>query len=149
MKYFLIILIVAMVVSPLLQFAPSKRQRRVSRMRESAAVGGLFVEFRNLPEIGGVGRGSKSAGGNIIYYGKRLRPPKGKSTRQGAWQYRQGEWWCADRKQGFPASLDQLPAEIMAVSMDDASCGIYWEEVGDEAEVSQIIAALEAWSESL
>jgi hypothetical protein len=42
-----------------------------------------------------------------------------------------------------------MPATILAASLDEGSCGIYWLEVGDEADVKQIVSALEAWQGQL
>jgi hypothetical protein len=49
LTYLLIILVIAIALAPLSHFVPSKRQREVARMREYAAVNGLFVEFRGVP----------------------------------------------------------------------------------------------------
>ena len=53
LTYFLIIFVIAVALAPLGHFLPSKRQRKVARMREYAAVHGMFVEFRALPDVGG------------------------------------------------------------------------------------------------
>ncbi len=49
MTYLLIIFVIAVALAPLSHFVPSKRQRQIARMREYAAVHGLFVEFRGVP----------------------------------------------------------------------------------------------------
>ena len=71
MEYFVIVLVIALALAPLSHFVPSKHQRKVARLRESAAVQGLFVEFRNLPDGGGTassGRVARQQDRNIIYY---------------------------------------------------------------------------------
>ena len=45
----LILFVIALALAPLWHFLPSKGQRKAARMREHAAVQGLFVEFRELP----------------------------------------------------------------------------------------------------
>ena len=42
MTYFLIALLVALAIAPLLHFLPSKRQRKQAQLRERAALSGLF-----------------------------------------------------------------------------------------------------------
>ena len=49
LKYLLIVFVIALALAPLSHFVPSKRQRHIARLREYAAVHGLFVEFRSLP----------------------------------------------------------------------------------------------------
>jgi hypothetical protein len=148
--YLLIIFIIALALAPLSHFVPSKRQRRIAHLREYAAVNGLFVEFRTLPDK--AGRAAKSAalpGGDIIYYGKRLRPRRGSPVERGSWICDDEGWRGLDRRTPVPASLLQLPDGILAASVEEASCGIYWQESGSEACVEQIKQVLEAWSEEL
>ena len=66
MKYVLILFVIALALAPLSHFYPSKRQRLVARMREYAAVHGLFVEFRDLPARGEPVPGERRA--QVIYY---------------------------------------------------------------------------------
>ena len=54
MKYFLILFVLALAIAPLTHFLPSKRQRQIARMREYAALHGMFVEFRKLEGVTGV-----------------------------------------------------------------------------------------------
>lgn len=119
-------------------------------MREYAAVHGLFVEFRGLPGSA-TGRGASRAatGQDTIYYGKRLPPAKNKAVRRLAW-IRDGQGWRAlEGTTPLPAPLALLPDPVMAVSVDDSSCGIYWREAGQEAHVELIRRTLEEWSEQL
>ena len=154
MTYLLIIFVIAVALAPLSHFVPSKRLREIARMREYAAVHGLFVEFRRLPGSE-TGRG-KSAGGSgkagsqdTIYYGKRLPPPKNRAVRRQAWLRHGQEWRGLERRVAVPASLALLPAPVLAASMDDSSCGVYWREAGGEEPVELIRQCLEDWSEQL
>ena len=63
LKYLLIVFVIALALAPLSHFVPSKRQRHIARLREYAAVHGLFVEFRSLP-----GTARERADGHTIYY---------------------------------------------------------------------------------
>ena len=85
MKYLLIFFIVALALAPLTHFLPSKRQRKVAGLREYAAVHGLFVEFRNLPGSEQEAVRARTPRGDIIYYGKRLPPPRRGEARRGRW----------------------------------------------------------------
>lgn len=148
MKYLLILFVVALALAPLTHFLPSKRQRLVAKMREYAAVHGLFVEFRPVPVRGGPAA-KKSRDQNTIYYGKRL-PPSSKERRSRTAWLRDGDGWRSlESRVAAPAAATQLPASILAISLDEGSCGAYWQEAGDEADVQQILACLESWQEQL
>ena len=147
MTYLLIIFILAVALAPLSHFVPSKRQRRIARMREYAAVHGMFVEFRDLPGAGDRrGRTAGPSGGDIIYYGKRMPPRRGEAVTPGRWLVDQEGWRSLDRRTAVPPELRELPTAVLAASVDGSSCGVYWREAGDEAQVEQIRGVLEAGS---
>ena len=148
MTYLLIIFVIALALAPLSHFVPSKRQREIARLREYAAVHGLFVEFRGLPGQA-PGRPRESAGNQTIYYGRRLPASRQKSASSQAW-LREGEAWRAlERSTGIPAALRELPPQVLAASADEHSCGAYWRETGGVEVVEQIRQALEVWSGQL
>ena len=150
MTYLLIIFVIALALAPLSHFVPSKRQRKVVCLREYAAVHGLFVEFRTLPGVKSGRKPPGMAGGDIIYYGRRLRPRRGEPVVSGSWIAEQGGWHSLDRRRAQMTDLlRQLPAGILAASVDEASCGIYWQEPGSEEDVERIRQVLEAWAEQL
>jgi len=145
--YLLIIFVIAVALAPLSHFLPSKRQRRIARMREYAAVHGMFVEFRDLPGAGARSRrASGRSGADIIYYGKRIPPRRGEPVPSGSWIVDQEGWRSLDRRAPIPPLLQELPGEILAAGVDQSSCGVYWQEAGEEAQVEQIRGVLEAWS---
>ncbi len=146
MEIWLILVVIAVALAPLMHFMPTKEQQRVARMREAAAVRGLFVEFRKLPEIGASAAMPDQPRGQIIYYGLRLPPPRGRTRRRGEWLQRGGEWSSRERGQPLPPEVAALELPLLAAGVDEASCGVYWQEAGDVPEVEQIVAALEAWS---
>ena len=149
MKYLLILFIIAMALAPLSHFVPSKRQRRQARMRETAAVNGLFVEFRSLPGSTSGRQPPGADSGRVIYYGKRLPASVRQRPRRAAW-IRDGNGWRPLESSGQPpVILQDLPASVSAASADEGSCGVYWQEDGGEEEVKAIVAALEAWLASL
>jgi hypothetical protein len=150
MEYLVIILVVALALAPLSHFAPSKRQRAVARMRESAALRGLFVEFRQLPghrapQARAAGRASEG----VIFYGKRLPPARGGAPQRGSWNQSEDGWRSARGVEAAPDILRQLPADVLAASVDEGSCGIYWRESGNPEQLVDIIDVIEQWALSL
>lgn len=148
LKLLLILFVVALALAPLTHFLPSKRQRQIARMREYAAVHGLFVEFRDLPARPSV-PGREQRGEQIIYYGKRLPPSRREPRERTAWLPEADGWRSLQKRVDAPLAAKHLPASILAISVDEGSCGAYWKEAGEEAEVELIVAALEAWQEQL
>lgn len=137
----LILFVMAVAVAPLLHFKPSKRQREFASMREYAAVHGLFVEFRHAPSEAAVSGPIK----NLIYYGKRLPTSRAKTLQSGAWTKTQFGWRSVGQRLPVPAPVEELPVEIVAASVDQFSCGIYWTESDGERGVEQIRQMLEHW----
>lgn len=147
MIYLLILFVVAVALAPLSHFVPSKRQRKIARLREYAAVHGLFVEFRKLPGAGEPGRAAVH--GDVIYYGRRMPPRRGEAVKTASWLRDSVGWRGLDRRQEVPGVLLQLPVGILAAGVDGATCGVYWQESGEEQDVEQIQQVLEAWSGEL
>ena len=151
MTYLLIFFVIVVALVPLTHFMPSKRQREVARMREYAAVHGLFVEFRTVPgRASGRIKSRDRAGHDTIYYGKRLPPAKQKKPEQTpAWLFEEQGWVALGRRLVVPELLVQLPAQVLAASVDEGSCGIYWRESGGVDAVEQIRQVLELWAGQL
>jgi hypothetical protein len=143
MTYLLIVLVVALALAPLGHFLPSKRQRKLARLREYAAVHGLFVEFRQVPTLAG----EPDPGKQLIYYGKRIPATVTTPIETTAWVNTQGDWRCVGGRLPPPASIETLSPEILAASIDQSSCGVYWTEASGEETVEQIRQALERWNE--
>ncbi|MEP5569004.1 MAG: hypothetical protein ABJN62_14285 [Halioglobus sp.] len=148
LKYLLILFVIAVALAPLTHFLPSKRQRLIARMREYAAVHGLFVEFRDLPARERSHERKERKQQNI-YYGKRLPPSPKESRKRTAWIRDESGWMSLSRKVAAPAALESMPASILAASLDEGSCGVYWREAGDEADVELIVVGLQAWQDEL
>jgi hypothetical protein len=141
----LIVFVIALALAPLGYFLPSRRQREIARMREYAAVHGLFVEFRDMPTAAGV----PVAARGVIYYGKRLPNTRANPIESACWVRAGDSWRSTGRRLPVPAPVHELSGEIIAASVDQSSCGVYWTESTGEAEVERITHILERWCEAL
>ena len=116
-------------------------------MREYAAVHGLFVEFRGIPGRDRARSDNRDrAGQETIYYGKRIRPARSKRQKTQAWRFDNGSWAGLERRAAVPPELASMPAEVLAASVDEGSCGVYWRESGGVEKVELIRRVLEAWA---
>ena len=149
MTYLLILLLVALAIAPLLHFMPSRRQREQARLRERAALSGLFVEFRDLPGKAEALQRLPASERQVIYYGRRLPPSRGKQRRTGSWVRIEEGWRAVGSRLPAPAALASLGPEILGASVDEGSCGVYWREQGDTDTVDRIVTALEAWKDEV
>ena len=149
MEILLILFVVALALAPLTHFLPSKQQRKLARMREYAAVHGLFVEFRDLPARAQPASGARARSEQVIYYGKRLPPSRGQPRERTAWLAVDDGWRSLHKRVQQPKAAALFPADVLAIGVDEGSCGIYWREQGEEGDVEQLVTALEAWHEEL
>ena len=147
LTYIFIGFVVVVALAPLLHFVPSKRQKQIADMRESAALKGLYVAFRQLP---GERLDKTYRTGELIYYGKRLSPRVAGKVDAHHWiREEDGSWRAANWRVSLPQSLQSLPSGVVAASLDGGSCGVYWVESNDPEDVEQICAAVLSWSASL
>lgn len=149
MAWLLILFILAIALVPLMQFAPSKRQRTIARLRERAALGGLFVEFREAPGSTGRPLPDGVRAQDIIYYGRRLPAAKKRARVTHAWRRDREGWLGVGGYLPIPDVLEELPSSAVAASVDPDSCGVYWDETGSLETVAEIAALLERWAEQL
>ena len=155
--YLFILFIIALAMAPLWHFLPSKGQRKAARMREQAALQGLFVELRKLPGAETVAELSPGARGMVIYYGKRLPATRDDRVLSGNWVVGSDGWRSVGKRLPVPPEFQQLPAGILGAGVDRSSCGIYWTEAigqqgetaAEEAIVGQITQVLGTWSETI
>jgi len=145
LTYLLIVFVIALALAPLTHLIPSKRQRDIARMREYAAVHGLFVEFRDLPAAGG----EPAAIRDVIYYGKRLPNMRDGAVETAAWCRSPHGWHSVGRRLPVPPPVQDLSLDIIAASVDQSSCGVYWTESSGEVGVEEIRQILERWCEAL
>jgi hypothetical protein len=150
MAYLLVGFFVLLALVPLLQFMPSRRQRTQAQLRQAAALAGLYVEFRDLPLPPARRERLHAAERQVLYYGLRLAPERGRGRRaQAWWREEDGGWRGAPARVAPPAPVAGLPSWALAASIDGGSCGVYWrEDEGTEA-VALIAQALRAWRDLL
>ena len=146
LTYLLIAFVLVVALVPLTHFAPSKRQRQIARMREAAAVGGLFVELRPLPAP--LQRGAPPPR-DLIYYGKRLPPNVSSRIDTLYWRRDGDEWRSADRRGPVPDVLQSLPQAVWAASTGSQGVGVYWVESEAEEQVERILEVLDSWAQEL
>ena len=147
MSYLIILLVIALAIAPLTHFIPTKQQRKVARMREYAAIKGLFVEFRGIPARSSSHATTRS--GDTIYYGNRVKATGLGPEKRVAWLREGADWVGLVRRDPVPHELTALPASVSAASADPISCGVYWQEVGEEEDIDQICRSLEKLAASL
>lgn len=149
MGWWIVLLVVFLALAPLWHFAPTKRQRLQARLRECAALNGLFVELRDLPLPPARLARMPPAERQVAYYGCRLRAAGRIPTRRRAW-YRDGDHWsCGSGRDDPPPFVEEIPDSVLAVDLGPASCGLYWREEGTEEDVVSLARRLAAWRDQL
>ena len=140
---------ILLALAPLWHFMPSKRQRLQARLRECAALNGLFVEFRDLPLPPVRLARLPAADRQVLYYGCRLRARRGDPPVRTSW-FRDGDaWGSLPPRTALPEVAAALPAQVLAVEVSGASCGLYWREDGDEDTVRAMAGLLASWRDVL
>lgn len=139
--FLLITFIIALALAPLAHFVPSKYQRRIAGLREYAALQGLFVEFRS-PPVAVPSAAERYRPGSTLYYGLRLPINRRNEPPEQVWVRRDEQWQPGTGRGASPAQLEGLPSDVFAVGIDSHSCGIYWQECGEQAEIDEISRVL-------
>lgn len=150
MAYLIIGVVVVLALAPLWHMMPSPGQRRVAKLREAAALAGLFVEFRDLPLSPERSARLSTSERQVLYYGLRLPASRGEPRNSVQWERVSGsDWRSKDRSCALPEAVAALPAAVLAVGLSEASCGLYWREEGSPEEVDDFAQVLKAWSEKI
>ena len=126
--YLLILLILAVALSPLLSALPNRRQRKLAQLRQAAASSGLFVKLQD--------------DGAVFYGCRRQRGderslPAALERAGGGWDQERGDW-PAERQ----ALLADLPEAVMQVREDLEAVGVFWDEEGSAEDVHAIASVL-------
>lgn len=149
MIYLVIVGIVLLALAPLWHFVPTRRQRQQASLRETAALNGLFVEFRDLPLPSAQRERLPAADRQLLYYGCRLPNLRGPEIRAVSW-YRSGEAWMSQStRQDAPEVARRMPQSVLALGLSQSSCGLFWREQGDAGQVEELAAMLRLWRDEL
>ncbi len=133
MSYFLIGLIVLIALSPLLKAMPTRRQRLIADLRQTAAISGMTVQLRQSPL-------EEREAPLRAFYGRR-RSREDERLVQPVSYGRSGQGWRALEGQ-WPRSrlklLEDLPGGVSAVCEEPQSIGVFWDERGGREDVLRI-----------
>ena len=151
MTYLLILLILALIISPLLWFRQSPRQKMITEMRRLASSRGLRVRLVHAPDAReGEGR-LEYAGYTLLWVPDSSPSPFSRmekwllvrGTRRGGhspwenWQWLGHE--ANDRLQPvIGAVLAALPTDVIAVEVNREGVAIVWQERGELADIDRI-----------
>jgi hypothetical protein len=149
LSFGIIIFVIALALAPLMHFLPSKRQRRIVRIREYAALNGLFVEFRDMPVNAGRQMYPAPSSLDLIYYGKRFHAKRGVLVQPGVWIRADEGWRSVGSRLSVPSEFEQFPPSVLCATVDNFSCGVYWNESSEEQGIEHIREALQQWSDTL
>jgi hypothetical protein len=149
MTWLVIIFAIAVVLSPLMWFKQSPRQKRISQLRSAAAGLNLQVSLHRRPEA----RETEGALSSVCY---KIRC--GQESSHSAWVLHRfsTRGWASDWKgwQWFNHQADgswsdvvedivkDMPEGVSAIIMQSTSVGMIWDERGDEEQLGQIAKKL-------
>lgn len=145
MTYLLIAVVVMVALSPLLSMMPTRRQRQIADLRQQAALSGLLVQLRALPDS------ADSTGLHPFYARRRQRGDRVASI---AVYRRAGDGWSGAasdtvKRRWRPVSiamatlLAQLPKGVSHVCENLHDIGMFWDEEGTQADIEQMVEVLE------
>ncbi len=140
MSYFLIGLIVLIALSPLLKAMPTRRQRLIANLRQTAAISGMTVQLRPSPL-------EEKEAPLRAFYGRRrsrehepLLQPVSYSRSEQGWRALEGHW-----PRSKLALLEDLPGGVSAVCEELQGIGVFWDERGESEDVQRIDRVLKAF----
>ncbi|WP_019530189.1 hypothetical protein [Dasania marina] len=173
MNYFIIAIIVAIVLGPIMWMMPSTRQRQQVALRQYALAQGLQIKVCDLPQSHRQRVRKAPAKQGVIYrlplankrpitmtqvyclsraefVSDQFSPqpePAVTSPQADVYEW-QGDSLAAVEAE-FTAALQHCPASAVAIEYSAAGVACYWQERGGNAAVDQIKSALAALREQL
>ena len=144
MVYLLILLGLAVVVSPLMSAMPSKAQRAKAALRDQARAHDLRVSLRPLPAV--PARFRFEPEDELACYERRV-PASGQNF-GGETHYLcvDGQWWPTTGVEDAPGWLHYLPLGAAYVECRDESVCIFWDEKAGPEGLAKISQAIEIMS---
>lgn len=145
MVWLLIILCLAVVVSPLMWMKNSPRQQKIKRFRDLARELSIKVSLHRRPEA----RDSEDRLEAVCYWRPWDGYVKSKnwtlhrySERGWPSAWKNWQWFQAEASAEWSACLHEmlskLPDNVSAIVVNNSGVGIYWDEKGDESNVYTI-----------
>ena len=144
MVYLLILLGLAVVVSPLMSAMPSKAQRAKAALRDQARAHDLRVSLRPLPAV--PARFRFEPEDELACYERRV-PASGQNF-GGETHYLcvDGQWWPTTGVEDAPGWLHYLPLGAAYVECGHESVSIFWDEKAGPEGLAKISQAIEIMS---
>lgn len=158
MKYFWIIVILALIVSPLMAMRSSPREKRQQAVRQLAGQQGLCVQLARRPDARDDERDLDSTCYRLPWEGK---PPESlrnwvlthNSSRGMAAEWAGWRWFEGPAPGRLEAALgkiiEQLPEGTTGLVVDRAGVGLHWDERGGEQQVAAVADGLKALREAV
>ena len=155
MKWIIIVVVLLAAFGPVLWLVPSKKDRRLARMRQRARGHGLRVDIATLRDLDAPATARVSAGGVkkdpkvecAVYWAnpprqfvyaptwRILRAPSGSPPSDGPLPGWEWDAQAAERvtdpsywQRISEEVIDRLPADILAVEASSREVGLYWQE---------------------
>ncbi len=147
MTYLIIAIIVLIAIAPILHFLPTRRQRLITELRDTALKTGLFVEFRSDLDLEKYIERLNIKPVDIIFYGLRIPLAANIESKKKIWLRGKDGWSSRNEAKRFPNFLNGLPDDVLAVSADNRCIGVYWTEKGEIKDVENIRLALASWAD--
>ena len=144
MVYLLILLGLAVVISPLMSAMPSKAQRAKAALRDQARAHDLRVSLRPLPAV--PARFRFAPEDELACYERRV-PASGQNF-GGETHYLcvDGQWWPTTGVEDAPGWLHYLPLGAAYVECRHESVSIFWDEKAGPEGLAKISQAIEIMS---
>ena len=139
LKYFIILVIVFIALSPLISMRPSARKLKQAKLRQLAFSLGLQV---NLCEMPGAKPGREAVNG-VCYRLQSMDRKHSFGQKQGSFVRIDGSWSSIPPvSEQLQSVLAGLPELVSAASIESNSCAVYWQEDGDSEDVEKICQVL-------
>lgn len=152
MKYILILIVLALIISPIVALRSSPRQKKLEALRRLAQSHGIGVKLARRPDA----RDDETALDSVSY-----RLPWGQEAPDDirSWTLVQNSgrgmeaewpgwrWFKGPAPASMIAALDEvvamLPAGVSGLKVDSSGLALYWDEEGSDADVEAIVKALQ------
>ena len=158
MEYIWVLVVLALVLSPIIGLKSSPRQKKLENLRRCAAAEGLHVKIARRPDARDDERDLDSVSYLLPWGGsapEALRPwvlthnnRRGMEAEWPNWRWFQGP---APRPAfgALEQLLPQLPEGVTGIVVGRQGLAIHWLEQGEEADVSTIASALKTLRKAL